>query len=187
MNTLNENLELGNRIAKARTAQRLTLRQLAEQVGLSASLLSQIEKGRISPSLPTLRAISQALNVPLFTFFLEEMTTDDLVVRAGTGKKILFPESNLEYVLLTPDLSGALEMALMKIPPRSQSSDDLFSHTGEEVAYVSSGQLVLHLADKEVALNTGDSVKLPPGTHHSWDNQSDQEAVLIFAITPPTF
>lgn len=187
METMNENLELGARIAKVRTSQRMTLRQLSDKVSLSASLLSQIEKGRINPSLSTLRAIAVALDVPLFTFFLEEIATDDLVVRAGTGRKIMFPEVNLEYSLLTPDLSGTIEMALMKLPPLSQSSTDLFAHTGEEVAYVSAGELVLHLGDKTVVLNTGDSVKIPPRTQHKWENCSAEEAVIIFAVTPPTF
>jgi transcriptional regulator with XRE-family HTH domain len=187
MSTLNENQELGERIAKVRASQKMTLRQLADKVSLSSSLLSQIEKGRVNPSLATLRAIALALNVPLFSFFLEEITTDDLIVRAGTGKKILFPDVNLEYSLLTPDLSGTIEMALMKLPPHSQSSNDLFAHTGEEVAYVSAGELVLHLGVNAVLLHTGDSVKIPPGTQHKWENQTNAEAILIFAVTPPTF
>jgi len=187
MNTTDENQELGSRIAKVRTSQKLTLRQLAGQIDVSASLLSQIEKGRISPSLPTLRAIAQALNVPLFTFFLEEMATTDLVVRAGTGKKIVLPEVNLEYSLLTPDLSGSIEMALLKVPPHCNSSDVLFSHSGEEVAYVSTGQLCLTLDEQTVHLGPGDSVKIPAGTRHKWENKTDKEAIVIFAVTPPTF
>ena len=187
MSTMNQNQELGERVAKVRASQKMTLRQLADKVNLSSSLLSQIEKGHINPSLATLRAIALALNTPLFSFFLEEITTDDLVVRAGTGKKIMFPEVSLQYTLLTPDLSGTIEMALMKLPPHSQSSNDLFAHTGEEVAYVSTGELVLHLGDKTVLLNTGDSVKIPPGTQHKWENQTDAEAIIIFAVTPPTF
>lgn len=187
MNTINGDLELGERIAKIRVSQNITLRQLAERVNLSASLLSQIEKGRSNPSLSTLRAIALALNVPLFSFFIEEISTADLVVRAGTGKKILFPDVNLEYSLLTPDLSGSIEMALMKLPPHSESSNTLFAHTGEEVAYVSEGILVLHLGEETVQLYKGDSVKILPGMEHKWVNQTDTQATIIFAVTPPTF
>ncbi|MDU4961673.1 MAG: cupin domain-containing protein [Sporomusaceae bacterium] len=187
MSITNENRELGERITRIRTSQKLTLRQLADKIALSPSLLSQIEKGRINPSLSTLRAIASALNTPLFSFFLEEVTTDDLVVRAGTGRKILFPDVSLEYSLLTPDLSGTIEMALMKLPPHSLSSQDLFSHSGEEVAYVADGELQLYLGDKTVLLQNGDSVKIPPGTPHKWENKTGTEAILIFAVTPPTF
>lgn len=187
MNIVNENHELGERITKIRASQKLTLRQLANKVNVSSSLLSQIEKGRINPSLSTIRAIAAALNTPLFSFFLGELTTDDLVVRAGTGRKILFPDVSLEYSLLTPDLNGSIEMALMKLPPHSQSSQDLFAHSGEEVAWVSAGELLLYLGDQTVQLFSGDSVKIPPGTQHKWENQTDTEAVLIFAVTPPTF
>ncbi|MBP2637984.1 MAG: helix-turn-helix family protein [Firmicutes bacterium] len=187
MNITDENQELGSRVAKVRTGQKLTLRQLADQIDVSASLLSQIEKGRISPSLATLRAIAQALNVPLFTFFLEETPADTLVVRAGTGKKITVPDLNLEYSLLTPDLSGAIEMALLKVPPNCSSSDVLLAHSGEEVAYVSSGEVFLLLDEQTVHLGPGDSVKILPNTRHKWQNKTDKEAVVIFALTPPTF
>ena len=187
MTSLTENQRLGKLISTIRTNKKIKLRQLAEKINLSSSLVSQIEKGHINPSLNTLRAIATALDIPLFTFFLDEFTTNDLVVRAGTGKKITLPEKEWEYTLLTPDLSGSIEMALMKLQPHSLSFHNLLAHNGEEVAYVLTGSLVLYLGDQQILLNTGDSVKIPPGIQHKWENQTEAEAMLIFAITPPTF
>jgi transcriptional regulator with XRE-family HTH domain len=187
MSTLIENQKLGKLISTIRTNKNIKLRQLAEKINLSSSLVSQIEKGHINPSLNTLRAIASALDVPLFTFFLDEFTTNDLIVKAGTGKKIMLPDKELEYTLLTPDLNGAIEMALMKLKPHSLSFHNLFAHNGEEVAYVLEGKLILYLGDKPVLLDTGDSVRIPSGIQHKWENQTNEEAMVIFAVTPPTF
>lgn len=187
MSDLDENLELSNKIQKARANKQLTLRQLAQTTKLSPSLLSQIETGKVIPSLQTLRSIAQALEVPLFTFFIEDIPTDNLIVRAGTGKKIVLPDINMEYTLLTPDLSGATEMALLRIPAFSKSSDALFSHSGEEIAYVASGEAVLYLGDNAVTLNTGDSVKILPKMAHRWENNTSSDVLIVFAVTPPSF
>ncbi|MDU2063953.1 MAG: cupin domain-containing protein [Sporomusaceae bacterium] len=187
MSHTNENQNLGARIAQVRLSQEMKLRELAEKIQLSPSMVSQIEKGHVNPSLNTLRSIATALGVPLFTFFLEELSATNLVVRAGTGRKIKQPQSNLEYTLLSPDLSGSIEMAVMKLEPHSVSFQELLSHTGEEMAYVESGECLLHLGNQIITLQTGDSVRIPPGIQHKWENQSDAETAIIFAITPPTF
>lgn len=66
-----ENLykNIGNKIKKARSLKKLTLKELAEQTGLSISLLSQLEHGKISPSLSTLMKISRTLKIPIKTMF----------------------------------------------------------------------------------------------------------------------
>jgi len=151
-------------------------------------MLSQIERGLSSPSLNTIRMIANALEVPVFSFFVESVQTEDLIVRANFRKIVTFPfPEKWEYTLLSPDLNGAIEMVLMKLPPGSQSSEVLLRHIGEEVAYVLTGDLVLFLGEDIEILNTGDSVKIPPGIQHKWENRTNKEATVIFAVTPPTF
>ena len=183
-----ENNELGKKIAELRTNKNLNIKQLAEKVNVTSSLLSQIEHGLASPSLNTLRMIAAALDVPMFSFFMENINHRDLIVRADYRKKLTFPAAkNLEYLLLSPDLTGTIEMVLMKIPSQSQSCQEPLAHVGEEVAYVLSGSVVLHLENVVETLHTGDSVKIPPGTKHKWENQTDEVVTVIFAVTPPTF
>ncbi len=187
MGNTDYSVELGKKIAVVRISKNLSIRQLAEKINVTSSMLSQIEHGLANPSLNTLRMLAIALDVPLFSFFTEPVNVNKLITRANNRKKIIFPHSNWEYMLLSPDLSGAIEMVLMKLPPQSQSSQNLLSHVGEEVAYVLSGTVTLFLGDSVETLETGDSVKVPPDLAHKWENFSDSEATVIFSITPPTF
>lgn len=183
-----DNLELGKRITEFRKINKLTIKQLAEKIQVTSSLLSQIERGLASPSLNTLRMISSALNVPLFNFFTMPINTEDLIVRADSRKKILFPApQNLEYSLLSPDLNGVIEMVLMKLSPQSLSSIKPMRHIGEEIAYVLSGSVTIYLGNTIDTLHTGDSVRIPANLEHKWENQTDSEVSILFAVTPPTF
>ena len=97
-------MEFGNRIRARRQELGLSLRELAEQVGLTASFLSQIERDLTSPSIESLRKISDALEVPIFHFLLE-VDKKSPVVRRGERLTLTLPNSDLSYKLLTPDLS----------------------------------------------------------------------------------
>ncbi|EGO63349.1 helix-turn-helix domain-containing protein [Acetonema longum] len=187
MHNTDDSVELGQRIAAARAAKNLSLRQLAEKLNVTPSLLSQIERGLANPSLNTLRMIAVSLDVPLFSLFIEPAAVNNLITRADNRKKIIFPHSNWEYTLLSPDLNGAIEMVLMTVPPHSQTAQIPLSHIGEEIAYVMSGTLTLYLGDSVEELGEGDSVKIPPSLPHMWENRDETEATVIFAVTPPSF
>ncbi|ENQ3080092.1 helix-turn-helix domain-containing protein [Bacillus sp. WLY-B-L8] len=181
-------INVGEKIAEYRKAQGLNSRELATLVNITPSMLSQIEKGSANPSLQTLKLIAAALNIPMFNFFLEDTNAQSLVVRADQRKKITFPESeSLSYELLSPDLSGALELALMTLLPQSASSEKPLEHKGEEIAFVLEGTVTLYLNQETLTLYKGDSVKIPSYMKHKWKNPYKKKAVVIFAITPPTF
>lgn len=187
MHDTDESIKLGKKIATARINKNLSLRQLAKMINVTPSLLSQIERGVANPSLNTLRMIAIALDVSLFSLFIEQANADNLITRADNRKRIIFPHNTGEYVLLSPNLNGAIEMIMMNIPPQSQSAPVPLPHQGEEVAYVMSGTVTLFLGDIIETLYQGDSVKIPPGLPHKWENRSDSAVTLIFAVTPPTF
>ncbi|HDR4686243.1 helix-turn-helix domain-containing protein [Bacillus cereus] len=182
------NINIGEKIMVFRKGAGLTSKRLAELSDITPSMLSQIEKGITNPSLQTLKLISLALNIPLFNFFLEDTNTEELVVRANQRKKITFPESgNVSYELLSPNLDGSLEFALMNLLPQTASSMELMAHKGEEIAFVMEGQVKLYLNDAVLLLNPGDSVKIPPYAKHKWENTSLHKVTVIFGVTPPSF
>lgn len=182
-----EEINIGLRVQEFRKKSGLSLRELAAQVELSPSMLSQIENDAVNPSINTLKNIAQALHVPLFEFFKEDAPTERLIVRKGENKIIGHPGEEVLYKLLTPTVNGAIEFCLMEIPAHSTSSDVCREHTGEEVAYVIEGEVDLHLKDSIYHLYGGDSVLIPPSTPHRWVNNSDQEFKAVFAVTPPSF
>ncbi|RDY23867.1 helix-turn-helix domain-containing protein [Romboutsia maritimum] len=181
-------LNISENITKFRKEKNLTIKELATLAGVTPSLLSQIEKGSANPSLNTLKQISKALDVQLFNFFIQDVSSENLVVRHNNRKKMIFPETdNFTYELLTPNSNSTIEFMLMKIPPGLSSSDQLFSHKGEEVAYVSKGSVNIYLMNEIITLTPGDSVMIPPHVNHKWENISELECEILFAVTPPSF
>lgn len=183
-------INIGKKIAGIRKAKGLTIKELAIQSKVTPSMLSQLERGLANPSINTLKTIALALDVQLFTLFIEDENKGNLIVKPKDRKQMILPsESNeiITYELLSPDLNGDIELAIMTLTPKSHTSKDMFKHIGEEVAYVSSGNVHLFLDEEELILMEGDSVKIPPHTLHRWYNPYDIKASVIFAVSPPSF
>lgn len=183
-----DDINIGKKIMEYRKLKNLNIRELATMAKVTPSLLSQIERGVANPSINTLKVIASVLEVPLFTFFVSSVAAKDLVVRKEDRRGMVFPESlNFSYELLSPDLTGSLEMVLMTLTENSCSSEALMSHEGEEAAFVIKGCIKLYLDDELVILNQGDSVRIPPHMKHKWENDFSETAEIVFAITPPAF
>ena len=82
-----ENIDIGKKIEKQRKEKGLTSKELAKMAEITPSMLSQIERGSANPSIQTLKVLAKALDVPTFSFLLEENNTDDLIVRSHKEKK----------------------------------------------------------------------------------------------------
>jgi transcriptional regulator with XRE-family HTH domain len=180
-----ENIDIGKKVEKYRKARGLSSRELANLAEITPSMLSQIERGLANPSIQTLKVLAKTLDVPTFSFFIEETNTADLVVRSNHRKKMII--ENLSYELVSPDFTGNLATAIMNIPPKSASSEKLLEHKGEEVAFILEGKIKVYLNKEEHILEAGDSVKIPAFMKHKWENNFSQNAVVLFSVTPPTF
>ena len=182
-----EEINIGAKVQEFRVKKQYTLRELAARAEMTPSMLSQIEKNTVNPSINTLKAIAAALEVPMFKFFQGDVISEDLIVRKGENIHLGSVKDGVIYKLLTPDLNGTIECCLMEIPPHSKSAAVAKSHVGEEVAYVISGSVKIQLNQKEFSLNAGDSIRIPAGVNHLWSNEGDGEFEAVFAITPPSF
>ena len=105
---------LGDKIREARKRQGITLNQLAEASGLTASYISQAERNLTEPSLSSLRKLAAALQLPLY-FFLDEEVPQTQVIRADQRRKLAIPGSGVVYEYLSP--VSALETGGL-CPPR---------------------------------------------------------------------
>ena len=183
-----DELQLGQNIQKLRLEQGLSLSKLSALAGITPSMLSQIENAQVNPSVNTLRSIAQVLHVPMFLLFKDAPGESPVVHpdnRRIIGNK---NEPDVHYEILTADLTGNIEFCLMEILPKKSSYRDAMSHSGEEVAYMLSGQWAeLELDGVLHRMEPGDSVRIAPNTPHVWHNPSEDVAKIIFAITPPTF
>ncbi|MFF2154833.1 helix-turn-helix domain-containing protein [Paenibacillus chitinolyticus] len=180
-----ESIDIGKKVEKYRKAKDFSIRELAKLAEITPSMLSQIERGLANPSIQTIKVLAKTLEVPTFSFFMEETNTDDLVVRSTNRKKMVM--DNISYELVSPDFTGNLATAIMNLPPNTASSEKQMEHKGEEVAFVLEGKIKVLLNDEEYVLEPGDSVKIPAQMKHKWENNFNDHAALLFSVTPPAF
>ncbi len=179
-----------------RTQRGLRLEDIAERAGVSKSLVSQVERGLSQCSINTLRRIAAALEVPIAAFFLDASREHNgdvdrsgrrLMVRRGERKGLQVPRSRVAYELLTPDLNRKVEFIWIEYEPGSVTHPEPMSHPGEENAVCVEGSVVVTVDDEEFFLDAGDSISFDSGRLHQVENRLGERAVLISAITPPSF
>lgn len=179
-------MQFGQRIRARRQSLGLSLRDLAQRVGLTASFLSQIERDQTSPSLESLRRISDALEVPIFHFLLESDGRSP-VVRQDQRPQLTLPDSNLTYQLLTPDLNRKMEAFLAERKPGQEKVIVPLRQSTEEWVYVLEGQLEIQLGEDLYLLNPGDSAYFDGPMLRRLAARGDQPLRFISVITPPMF
>lgn len=179
-------MKLGYRLRARRQELGLSLRELAERVGLTASFLSQIERDLASPSIESLRRISDALEVPIF-HFLVEPDVKSPVVRRDERAQLKLPGSNLTYQLMTPDLNRQMEVFLAEKEPGEEKITIPLRQQTEEFIFVLQGQLEIELGEEVYLLGAGDSVYFDGSLLRRLAACGDTTLRFISVITPPIF
>jgi transcriptional regulator with XRE-family HTH domain len=176
----------GRRLSKRRKEMGLSLRDLAERTQLTASFLSQVERGVTNPSLNSLQRIAEALSVPLL-FFLAEDKHKSQVVRVQNRPEMTFSDSNIVYELLTPDLSGKFEVVCGTLKPGVENIVRRLSVDTEEFIIVQEGSLLVGLESDEYTLHPGDTIYFEGSALRHLTCASSGEVRWISVITPPVF
>lgn len=181
-----ENVTIGQKIRKRRSDFGLSLRDLAKKTGLTASFLSQIERGIISPSLNSLRKIAEALEVPLL-FFLTDTSKRSPVVRVNARPHIDLEHSAVSYQMLVPDLEHKMEAVCGTLEPGFENVVRPLRVPTEELIIVLSGKLLVGIDDEKYTLSTGDTIYFEGQHLKELSCVSNEKAVWISVITPPVF
>lgn len=179
-------ISLGANLQHLRSEKRLTLDELAHRSGVSIGVLSQIERGLGNPSFRTLYKIAEALGVPIGYFF-SGVDRSGTVVRKHERKNLQSPGRDLVYELLSPDLTGTLEMLWIEYGPGISTQETPFVHQGEECGLILQGRLEAHVGEDTFSLEAGDSIYINSAIPHWFFNPGPDTAVMVWAITPPSF
>ena len=174
---------VGERIRERRKELGLNLRQLAQKTDLTASFLSLVERGHNTPSLDSLRRITEALDVPLF--FFNQTNGQKAIVRRDERIKITFPPGNLTCELLVPNLRNRLEMFISRVHPSAGNIARPTRHSSDECIYLMEGHLKVCLRDGEYDLEAGDSIYFHGSAVREICAIGEDEAIFVAAITPP--
>jgi transcriptional regulator with XRE-family HTH domain len=185
------NVWLGYQIRSLRTALRLSLKEVAKRASVSIGMLSQLERGLSSPSIRSLRQISEALEVAPSYFFergspppLEEVGR---IVRAGTRRILHLTSGGVQKEMLTPDSPGSIQMTLVRLQPRGTSGPDAYTHSGEDAGVVLSGAMKLWVGDDRYTLNAGDSFRFKASLPHRFANAAAGITEVLWVVTPPFY
>jgi transcriptional regulator with XRE-family HTH domain len=177
---------LGERIRTTRLRHQLTLGQVAEKVGVSVSALSQLERDQFNPTIATLKAIATTLGTTIGSLVAETTLLDRAVVRADERKR-LSPRRGITYQLLTPDLSGHIELILSEYEVGAGTGEEAFAYHAEQCGLVLQGVAKVHLGDVVHRLSAGDSIRFDCSIPHRIANAGRGRLRCLWAISPPTF
>jgi transcriptional regulator with XRE-family HTH domain len=165
----------------------LTLTSLAAKAGISAAQLSQVERGRADASLATLRRIAAALEVPLFSLFNAGDEAKPFNVQKNSEHlRISLPGSDTGYSRLSSG-RGKLEVLRADLRPGIASSSVFHSHGAEECVYVEKGTVTLETPQEILQLDEGSSCHFSAEIPHRYVNNTNNTAIYIVAVTPPSF
>src|SRR5690606_29008955 len=184
--------QLGQRIREARLARGMSLRETAAQAGVSPSLLSQVETGKVQPSVSTLYAVVTCLDLSIDEVLdhspsaepLRRPRPGDPVQRAAQAPEIVMEICVTWHGLAVMSAADHVDGVLASYGPRAASAldDSHMRHAGVEYGFLISGELTLKLDFESYVLRAGDSFCFDSMRPHLYVNHTDAEAKGIWYV-----
>lgn len=184
-------LNLGEKIRRLREEKGKPLDEVARLVGMTRTLLVQIEQNVITPPVATLLNLAKAMGVGVGHFFEGESARQEIsIVKQGKGKRFkrLFPEGknplSYGYRLLAPDKPDKkMEPFLVEFVVSKEKVPQV-AHDGEEFLYVLSGKIEFRIGGKKGTLGVGDSLYFESKSPHAFRALGRTVAKAVVVLYP---
>jgi transcriptional regulator with XRE-family HTH domain len=191
--TISESLgrySIGEKLRSLRLRKSMGLVELGKHTGLSAALLSKLERGKLFPTLPTLLRIAMVFGVGLDYFFTDERKRRVVgVVRQG--ERVRFPERPgaqdvpyyfecLDYRATERKLSAFLA-EFQDLPPEKVKPHQ---HAGVEFLYVLKGSLAIKIGSEEFLLEAEDAIYFDSAVEHSYRRHGAKPCTGVIVTVP---
>ena len=188
---------IGPKLRQAREHKNMSVRGLARYVGVSPSLVSQIERGRVMPSVGTLYSIANELGLVVDDLFTgaqprsrksdrPDMAVADVVnpvLKSGQRKVIKLADGvRWERLTPTPDKDVEFLVVVYDVGAESCPKDALIRHGGKEYAYVLSGRLGIKIGFEEFELAPGDSIAFDAQMPHRLWTVGKEPAEALWVV-----
>ncbi len=178
----------GELIREIRKRKGLTMREISETIGVSESLISQIETNKISPAIDTLLAITEALNIDIEYIFRNfRKAKKPSIIKAD--KRKVFTEHNAVYEIISKiegqSRENAIEGYILTIQPGGKTHDREYGHMGSELGFILEGSGELLFSGQSYQLNQGDSVSFDSNEPHTFINSGKSILKAFWITTPP--
>ena len=186
---------MGSRLRAERERRGISLRELARRVGVSPSLVSQIELDRVNPSVSTLYALVTELGMTMSDVFgdsvqqpaarvrRERVDSNGLVTDAET-RPVVNLASGVRWERLTPHTDPDVEFLYVVYPVGAEScaGDALVTHGGREYGYVTSGLLGVRVGFDEYELGPGASIAFDSSSPHRLWSIGDEPVHAVWVV-----
>lgn len=177
--------EIGQRIKELRKKKKITLKELGKKTDLSASFLSQVERGVSSMTITTLKKVADALDVPIGE--LVEMNMENSFVNYRSAQRLNLQRAYVSYLPLGGRFDGRkLEGLILTMKPNCHDQK-MMRHAGEEFYYVLSGTATFYVDGKEYEIAEGEVIHYPSTLPHRTVNKQEEELVMLCVSTPVIF
>ena len=185
--------KVGSRLRAERERLGISLRELARRVGVSPSLVSQIELDRVNPSVSTLYALVTELGMTMSDVFgdsgpeqqvVRRPRDDDGLAERPDTRRVINLASGVRWERLTPHSDRDVEFLYVVYPVGAEScpEDALMTHGGKEYGYVSSGTLGVRVGFDEYELGAGGSIAFDSSSPHRLWTIGDEPVHAIWVV-----
>ena len=173
--------DIGKKVINYRWQHNVTIRELAEDTGLSSALISQLERGIGNPTLSALVSLAEAMGITVSELVSPAPDNGSLVLRAGDQEVVRQDEFlTIRNVLVENAANTSLSVQQLVLQPHGSSGAPQ-QHLEEECLYILRGELtmVFNADQEEYRLQEGDSIRVMPNRLHTIRNDSDNVAVAM--------
>ncbi len=179
--------DISLRLRQIRQQLKLSQRQLARQSGVANATISQVEAGKLNPTVSMLKKILDGIPMSLGEFFADDAPAQErMFFRADELVEIA--EGGVSYRQVGTNLSTkAIQLLKECYQPGAGTGRHELTHEGEECGIVLSGRLEVTVGDDVVVLGQGDAYYFRSTLPHQFRNIGSEPCELISACTPPSF
>ena len=183
---MEEKDEIGSRIKKFRLAKGLTLKDIEVRAKVSATHVSEIERGMTSPTGGALAKIAEAMGTDV-AYFVEKKNVSKLsIINKSNRKKMQFKDWGDTYYSLTKDIPNPrLSFLEVMLEPGIKRPEETSTHEGEEFALITKGVMEIIIGDEKYILKEGDSIHYKASKPHAMRNIGDAPCRAIWVTLPP--
>lgn len=180
--------KLGKKIKKTRKEKGLTLVELAKGAGCSTSFISELERGKVSPSIATLKRIASSLGMTIADCFTDDgEDADPVVTRENERTKMTMKGWKANINLLVSGTKDKIMQPFYTVVEPGGGSLESYNHEGEEFGFVAKGELDLNINGKSYKVKKNESFYFSSRVPHSWVNNSRKKTVVFWVVSPPTW
>lgn len=179
--------EIGGRLQAIRRRLSLSQRQLARQSGVANATISQVEAGKLNPTVSMLKKILDGVPMSLGEFFADDLQPlDRLFFRADELAEIA--DGGVSYRQVGTNLATkSIQLLKECYQPGAGTGKHSITHEGEECGIILKGRLRVTVGDDVATLTAGDAYYFKSSQPHTFENPGSEPCELISACTPPSF